>query len=312
MAPKRIVLPGGSGFLGRHLRDRLVSRGDSVAVLTRGAPDSGPCWEAVHWDGSTLGDWVDVLDGADAIVHLSGKRVDCRPTKRNLAELISSRVAPVLTVGRAWEEATHPPPVWVQLSSLARYGDAGETLIEESTEPFADGPPQMVRVCREWEAAYATATDQVPRTVLLRGGIGIGGSGDPATDRLIWLVRAGLGGKVGTGRQWVSWVSLDDFMAVLLRAIDDEAMSGVYHVTSPAPIRNEEMMATYRRLVGRRFGLSSPRLITEIGARILGSDPALALTGRRAVPTRLLEEGYEFVIPDFESAAEKAVAGARA
>jgi len=311
VAPKRIVLPGGSGFLGRHLRDRLVSRGDSVVVLTRGAPKSGQGWEAVHWDGVSLSDWVRVLDDADAIVHLSGKRVDCRPTKRNLAELISSRVTPVLAVGQAWQEARHPPPVWVQLSSLARYGDGGDSTIDETTTPFADGPPQMVQVCREWEGAYAATTGGVPRTVLLRAGIGIGGSGDPATERLVWLVRAGLGGKVGTGRQWVSWVSLDDFMTVLVRAIDDEAMTGLYLVTSPAPIRNEEMMATYRRLVGRRFGMPSPRVITEIGARILGSDPALALTGRRAVPTRLLAEGYEFVTPDFENAAQIAVANVR-
>lgn len=277
-------------------------------MLTRGAPVSGQGWEAVHWDGVSIGDWVRVLDGADAIVHLSGKRVDCRPTKRNLAELISSRVSPVLAVGQAWEEARQPPPVWVQLSSLARYGDGGDTTIDESTAPFAEGPPQMVQVCREWEEAYAKATRVVSRTVLLRAGVSIGGTEDPATERLVWLVRAGLGGKVGTGRQWVSWVSQDDFLAVLVRAIDDEPMAGLYHVTSPGPIRNEEMMATYRRLVGRRFGIPSPRLVTEIGARILGSDPALALTGRRAVPTRLLEEGYEFVIPDFEQAAQKAIA----
>lgn len=157
-------MPGGSGYLGRNLRDRLVARGDSVIVLTRGAPDSGPGWESVRWDPAALGQWVSVLDGADAIVHLSGKRVDCRPTKRNLAELISSRVGPVRTVGRAWSQIAMPPPVWVQLSSLARYGDAGETIIDEDTVPFADGPPQMVQVCTEWEAAFASVSQQVPRS----------------------------------------------------------------------------------------------------------------------------------------------------
>lgn len=308
MAGKRIVMPGGSGFLGRNLRDRLVARGDSVVVLTRGAPGSGRGWESVHWDPSALGEWVSVLDGADAIVHLSGKRVDCRPTKRNLAELISSRVGPVRTVGRAWSQIAKPPPVWVQLSSLARYGDGGETIIDEHTVPFSDGPPQMVQVCTEWEAAFASVSRQVPRAVVLRAGIGLGGSGDPATERLMWLARMGLGGKVSSGEQWVSWVSIDDFMAVLIRAIDDDTMEGLYHVTSPNPIRNRDMMATYRRLVGRRFGLPSPAWMTNIGAWLLGSDPALALTGRRAVPTRLLAEGYQFAMPDFEEAAALAVA----
>lgn len=301
-------MPGGSGYLGRNLRDRLVARGDSVIVLTRGAPDSGPGWESVRWDPAALGQWVSVLDGADAIVHLSGKRVDCRPTKRNLAELISSRVGPVRTVGRAWSQIAMPPPVWVQLSSLARYGDAGETIIDEDTVPFADGPPQMVQVCTEWEAAFASVSQQVPRSVVLRAGIGFGGSGDPATERLMWLARMGLGGRVTSGEQWVSWVSVEDFMAVLVRAIDDDTMEGLYHVTSPNPIRNSDMMATYRRLVGRRFGLPSPAWVTQIGARLLGSDPALAVTGRRAVPTRLLAEGYQFAIPDFKDAAALAVA----
>jgi hypothetical protein len=308
MASKRIVLPGGSGFLGRSLRDRLVARGDSVVVLTRGPLESGAGWASVGWDGATLGDWVAVLDGADAIVHLSGKRVDCRPTKRNLAELIASRVVPVRLVGEALAAVPSPPPVWVQLSSLARYGDSGETVIQEDTVPTAAEPPQMVRVCTEWEEAFASSSRQVPRTVLVRAGISIGGRGDPATARLVGLARWGLGGKVGSGRQWVSWVSLEDFLTILIRAIDDAAMTGLYHVTSPNPIRNEEMMATYRRLVGRRFGVPSPRLITEVGARVLGSDPALALTGRRAVPTRLLAEGYRFLVPDFEDAARKAVA----
>lgn len=304
----KIVIPGGSGFLGRNLRDRLVARGDTVIVLTRGNPATGQGWEALHWDGATVGDWAHSLEGADAVVHLSGKNVDCRPTRRNLAELISSRVDPVRALGQAWLGTTTPPPVWVQMSSLARYGDAGETTITEDTAPFADGPPQMMRVCKEWEAAFAAATTQVPRTVLLRPSIGIGGSGDRAARRLMWLTRWGLGGRVGSGEQWVSWVSLVDFMNVLVRAIDDETMNGLYHLTSPNPIRNSEMMATFRKLLGRPFGLASPALFAKVGAFALGTDPALALNGRRAVPARLMTEGYEFELPDFDTAAARAVA----
>jgi NAD dependent epimerase/dehydratase family enzyme len=104
------------------------------------------------------------------------------------------------------------------------------------------------------------------------------------------------------------WVSVEDFMRVLIRAIDDDTMTGLYHVTAPSPVRNGDMMATYRQLAGRRFGLSSPAWVAQAGAWLIGSDPALALTGRRAVPTRLLDEGYEFVVPQFEEAAARAVA----
>ncbi len=306
--PKHIVLPGGSGFLGRALTERLTVRGDRVTILTRGQPTSGQGWESLHWDGRSPGEWAGSLEGADAIVHLAGKRVDCRPTRANLDLLISSRVDTVRSVGEALEGCQAPPPVWVQLSSLAVFGEGGDAVIDEETLPSGRGPAQMVQVCLALEDAFARASAGVARTVLLRAGIGIGGGGDPATDRLAWLVRRGLGGRAGTGRQWVSWVALEDFVAAMVRAIDDDSMAGLYHLTSPNPITNAEMMATYRRLLGRRLGLPAPAPVTYLGAILLGSDPALALTGRRCVPTRLLEEGFEFSVPTFEEAAARALA----
>lgn len=308
MESKRIVIAGGSGFLGRSLTAWLTSRGDRVTILTRGEPTSGEGWEHVHWDGRSLGDWAEVLEGADAMVHLSGKRVDCRPTRRNVDQLISSRVDPVRTVGEAVRRCQSPPPVWVQASSLAIFGEGGDELIDEETPPSGRGPAQMVQVCLAWERAFTEATEGMPRTVLLRMGIGLGGAGDPATERLSWLVRRGLGGWVGSGRQWVSWVALDDLLSAILRAIDDDAMTGLYHLTSPHPVTNAEMMATYRDLLGRRFGLPAPAPVAFVGAILLGSDPALALTGRRCVPTRLIAEGFEFSIPRFPEAAARALA----
>ena len=308
MPTKHVVLPGGSGFLGRSLARRLAARGDRVTILTRGPSGQAEGREFVHWDGRSLGAWVSVLEGADAVVHLSGKRVDCRPTRRNLDELISSRVDTVRAVGNALERCDTPPLVWVQLSSLAIYGEGGDAVIDESTSPSGRGPAQMVQVCLAWEAAFAHASRSVARTVLLRAGIGIGGSGDPATDRLAWLVRRGLGGRAGTGRQWVSWVALDDFVEAMARAVDDGSMAGLYHVTSPNPITNAEMMTTYRQLLGWRLGLPAPAPVTYLGAILLGSDPALALTGRRCVPARLVEEGFVFSVPTFRQAAAKALA----
>jgi uncharacterized protein (TIGR01777 family) len=308
MGMKRIVIAGGSGFLGRALTDCLTGRGDRVTILTRGQPATGDGWEYVRWDGRSLGAWAETLEGAAAVVHLSGKRVDCRPTRRNIAELISSRVDPVRTVGEAVRRCQSPPPVWVQASSLAIFGDGGDELIDEGTLPSGRGPAQMVQVCLAWERAFAEATAGMDHAVLLRMGIGLGGAGDPATERLRWLVRRGLGGRAGSGRQWVSWVALEDLLSVMVRAIDDDAMSGLYHVTSPNPVTNAEMMATYRNLLGRRLGLPAPTPISFLGALLLGSDPALALTGRRCVPTRLVAEGVAFSVPSFREAAAGALA----
>lgn len=304
----RIVIPGGSGFLGRALTERLVACGDEVVVLTRGPAATRAGVRFVHWDACTLGAWAEEVDGADAIVHLSGRRVDTRATRAHVDELISSRVEPVRVVGDAVRRAAAPPPVWVQSSSLAVFGETGDRVIDERDTPSGIGPREMVTVCLAWEAAFRQAAAGVGRTVLLRPGIGFGGAGDPATAKLARVVRLGLGGRVGSGRQWVSWVALGDLIAVLLRAVDDPSMRGTYHVTSPHPITNAEMMATFRRLLGRRLGLAAPSPLAKAGAPLLGSSASLALTGRRCVPTRLVAEGFEFQEPDFEPVARRALA----
>ena len=303
----RIIIPGGTGYLGQAVAELLAGRGDDVAVLTRGPSRSLDRWRAVHWDAATLGDWVEELDGADAVVHLSGRRVDTRATRGNIDSLIRSRVEPVRVMGDAVRACTRPPPVWVQSSSLAIFGDAGDRIIDESTTPSGIGPREMVTVCLAWEGAFRQASEGVDRTVLLRMAIGLGGERDPATAKLAQLVRLGLGGKVGSGRQWVSWVGLDDLLDVMVRAIDDPSMRGLYHVTAPNPVTNEEMMAVYRRLLGRRFGLPAPAAVARIGAPLLGSSASLALAGRRCVPTRLLADGFAFAQTDFEEAARTAL-----
>jgi hypothetical protein len=254
-----------------------------------------------------VGDWAGVLVDADVIVHLAGKRVDCRPTASNIDELISSREGTVRLVGEAISRLDDPPGVWVQLSSLAIFGDSDDTIIEESTPVPTSGIRQQVEVCQRWEAAYRQATSGLARTVLLRPAIGIGGNDDPATGQLARLARLGLGGTVGSGHQWVSWIAAIDFFKILNRAVTDTAMSGLYHLTAPNPVPNRELMAAYRKAVGRSFGMPSPAVVVKAGASLLGSDPALALTGRRCIPRRLLDEGYQFQVANIDDAVRLAV-----
>ncbi len=308
-AALKVVLVGGSGFLGRGIRQRLVADGHHVSVIGRGAAARHDGWDEVSWDARTIGGWSAVLESADVLVHLAGKRVDCRPTTSNIDELISSREGTVRLVGEAVRRLDAPPAAWVQLSSLAIFGDAGDRIIDEDSDVPDVGPRQQVEVCRRWEDAYREAAEGIGRTTLLRPAIGIGGVGDPATAQLARLARWGLGGRVGSGRQWVSWIAAADLFDLLVRAVVDPSMSGLYHLAAPVPVRNADMMAAYRAAVGRGFGLPSPALVTTVGAWMLGSDPGLALTGRRCVPGRLLGEGYEFRITDIADAARMAVAG---
>lgn len=297
----KIVMPGGSGFLGARLARRLRDRGDDVVVLTRGRAGERDGVRFVQWDGRTLGPWASELDGADAIVHLAGRRVDCRPTRRNVDELISSRVDSVLVVGQALRTCQAPPPVWVQVATLAIHGHTGERVLDEDTVPDGLGPRQMTTVALAWEAAFHHATRELPRAVLLRLGIVLG-EPDPERAWLARIIELGLAGPIAGGRAWVSWIGLEDTLRIVLRALDDPAMRGMYHATAPEPVRNARFMAALRAVHHRRFGLPLPRPIMWLGAWLVGTDPELGLTGRRAVPRRLEREGFVFLQPQIEEA----------
>ena len=301
----KVVLAGGSGSLGRRLAADLSPRGHEVVVLTRSPQPASP-HRQVAWDGATVGPWAAELEGA-AVVNLAGALVDRRPTPANIELLTRSRVEPIQALAAAAAALRTPPAVWIQASTLAIYGDGGEAVLDESSPP-ADGPPQMAGVARAWEAAAA----EVPagRQVVMRTGIVLD-RGTPAMDRLTGLVRWGLGGRIADGRQWVSWIHISDFLAVVRRALDDGGLSGVLHVTSPNPVRNAELMATLRKVLHRPPAPPTPAALVRLGARILRTDPALALTGRRCVPARLLEAGFSFAYPTLEEGLEDLLASRR-
>ena len=292
----KVVVAGGSGALGRRLCADLTTAGHEVVVLTR-RPRPGP-HRQVGWDGRTVGPWRDELAGS-AVVNLAGELVDRRPTAANVELLATSRVYPTRALVEASRTLDSPVPVWVQASTLAIYGDAGDTLLDESAPP-AEGPPQMAGVARSWEAAVEGANTE--RLVVLRTGIVLDND-TPALDRLWSLARWGLGGRVGPGTQWISWVHIDDWLAIVRTALaPDSELAGVLHATGPEPARNADMMAALRRSLGRPAAPPTPALLVRLGAVLLRTDPALALTGRRAVPTRLLTSGFRFTHPDLDEA----------
>lgn len=304
----KIIIPGGNGYLGLAIGRELIARGDEVVVLSRRNPDLKDGIRFVQWDGCTLDDWAQELEGADTIVHLTGRRVDVRSTKKNIDDLINSRVQPVRIVGEAIRTLKNPPKTWIQSSSLAIYGDGGDQILDETSTPDGLGPREMVTVCLAWEKAFEIATQNVERKVLLRIGIGMGGKGDPATKKLSDLTKLGLGGKVGNGKQWVSWIDLRDLLRIFLNAIDNKNMSGIYLATSPNAVTNEEMMSTFRKVLKKKFGLASPAIVAKLGAPLLGSTGNLALIGRRCKPSRLVDEGFIFEHENFEETLRYAIA----
>jgi uncharacterized protein (TIGR01777 family) len=289
----KLVIAGGSGTLGRRIASYLSLPQNEIVVLTR-SPRADFPFRQVVWDGRTVGDWASELDRA-FLINLAGELVDRRPTRANIELLRTSRVEPTRALVEASQ--TFRPAVWVQASSTAIYGDAGETIITEESE-IPPGPPQMPGVAVPWEQAAKGAN--ADRQVIFRMSLVLDRD-TPVLDRLSLLVKLGLGGRISSGRQWVSWIHVRDMLRSLRYVIDGE-VEGVVNVTSPNPVRNETLMKQLRQHLNRPWSPPMPAPLVELGAWLMGSDPAIALTGRRCVPARLMKEGFDFELRDLPAA----------
>jgi uncharacterized protein (TIGR01777 family) len=292
----RVVIAGGAGALGRRLADDWARAGDEITILTR-RPRDEIAHSQIGWDGRSVGPWSAELEGA-IVVNLAGELVDKRPTTRNVDLLRRSRVEPTRALVEAASTLTTPPSLRLQTSTLAIYGDAGQDVVDEDHD-VADGPRQMPGVARPWEEAVeGAATDRV---VILRTGIVLD-RGMPAFDRLIRLAKLGLAGRISSGTQWISWIHVAHYLSAVRFIRDHHDLAGVVHVTVPNPIRNGDMMAALRTAVGRPWSPPTPKPVVHLGALLMRTDSALALTGRRCTPQRLLDGGFEFAHPTFDAA----------
>ena len=296
MTAGRVVLAGGSGFLGQCLAKELLAAGCEVDVLTRSSK-TDMLGRAIAWDASTVGGWARVLEGATALVNFTGKSVNCRYTPSNRRIILESRLRSVEALGSAVNACTTPPPVMVQAASLAIYGNPGATVCDEAAAP---GSGFSVEVCQRWEAAFNTCEVPSTRKVLLRISFVLGAGGG-ALEPLARLARLGLGGTSGSGRQYISWLHVADLNRMLLWAIDREDAAGTYNATGPAPVTNAEFMATLRKAVGRPWSPRVPAWIVDVGAWMMRTEPELVLSGRRCTPRRLIEQGFEFWHPALDA-----------
>ncbi len=297
MTAQRVVLAGGRGFLGQSLAQALVARGYAVTILSRhpGAASAGIEW--LRWDGASAGDWIRAVDGARVVVNLTGRSVNCIHTAENRREILSSRLLSVRAINAAVRACAQPPEVLIQAASLAIYGDAGDRVCDENAPHASDFSAD---VCEQWEAAFAEGGASQPRRVVLRIGIVLGRDGGALTP-LVKLARCFLGGTVGSGRQYISWLHIDDFNAMVIEAIERPEVSGAYNATGPSPVTNAEFMRELRRAVGRPWSPPAPEFIVRFGAHwIMRTDADLALTGRRCVPRRWLEQGFRFKHTDLQ------------
>jgi hypothetical protein len=298
MTKKRVVLAGGSGFLGHALAAELLESDYQVVVLTRTPHERNDGVKEAEWDGEHLGEWIQFLEGAEAVVNLAGRSVNCRHTPENIRKINESRVNSVGAVAAAIYHVTHPPRVWVQAGSLAFYGDTDDHWCDESTPP---GEGESTETCKLWENAFQNALVPKTRRVLLRIGIVLGRDGG-ALSVLGKLTRWFLGGVVGSGRQYISWIHIADMNRMCIEAIEREELVGTFNATAPNPVTNAEFMSELRRALHRPWSPPAPEWAVRFGSMLMKTEPSLALTGRRCAPKRFLESGFQFKFTELSAA----------
>jgi uncharacterized protein (TIGR01777 family) len=304
----KLVIPGGSGQVGTILARAFHRDGHEVVVLSR-RPADRP-WRVAAWDGATPGGWQAELEGCDAVVNLTGRSVNCRYNAANRREILESRVVSTRLVGAAIANAARPPRVWLQASTATIYAHRYDAPNDERSGILGGGEPEApptwrfsIDVARAWEQAFDAAITPLTRKVALRSAMTLSPDAGGVFDTLLGLVRRGLGGAAGDGRQFMSWIHYQDFVAAVRWLIDRDGIDGVVNVASPRPLPNAEFMRLLREAAGVRFGLHARDWMLEIGAVFMRTETELVLKSRRVVPGRLLDNGFTFRFPEWPDAA---------
>jgi uncharacterized protein (TIGR01777 family) len=307
----KIVIPGGSGQIGRFIGRRLRAHGHDVVVLSRSGAIDGP---VRRWDGCTLGAWVEVIDGCDAVINLAGRSVNCRYTPTHLRQMMDSRVQSTRAIGRAIAAARRPPRVWLQMSTATVYAHRFDAANDELTGQLGGdepGAPALWRfstdIARAWERTLAEADTPHTRRVALRSAMVMSAEPGGTFSLLHRLARLWLGGSIAGGRQYMSWIHERDFLRALELLLDRDDLDGPVNLAAPEPLPQGEFMAGLRRACGRRFGLSGNAWMFAIAAVIHRTETELLLKSRRVVPTRLLDAGFRFDFPRWAEAAQDLV-----
>ena len=308
----KVVIPGGSGQVGQLLRRSFEARGHTVVVLSRNGADAGPVRQ---WDGHTLGPWAEEMDGAEVVINLAGRTVNCRYTEENLTQMMRSRVDSTRVVGEAIAQAAQPPRVWLQMSTATIYAHTLGPAHDEVDGVIGGQEPDVpaywkrsIDIALAWESTLEAADTPHTRKVALRSAMVMSVDKGGVFDVLASLTRLGLGGPMAGGAQYVSWIHEDDFVAAVDFLIERDDLSGAVNLASPGPLPQRDFQARLRAAMGVWMGLPATRWMAQLGAVFLRTDTELVLKSRRLVPGRLLGAGFDFGFTEWAPAAADLVA----
>ena len=311
MRTQTIVIPGGTGRLGTLLARHFHGKGHRVVVLSRN-PQAAP-WREVQWDGRTVGDWAAELEGADAVINLAGRSVDCRYDARHRAEIMSSRVESTRAIGEAIAQCTRPPSAWLQMSTATIYShrfDAANDELDGIMGCIEPDVPEAWRfsidVARAWERVFDEAVTPRTRKLKLRTAMVMTPQRGGPFHALVRHVRLGFG-RFGDGRQYVSWIHATDFVRAVEWLLEDQDASGAFNLSAPNPVAMSDFLGSLADAIGRRLILPLRTWMVEVGAFLFRTESELVLKSRRVVPLRLLERGFTFRFSRWPDAARDLV-----
>jgi uncharacterized protein (TIGR01777 family) len=307
----KIILVGGTGFLGSALADFFAAKGIEVVILTRNPKPRAGAISEVTWDGATLGKWVQELEAARALINLAGISVNCRYHARNRALLLDSRLNSTRILGEAIARCAKPPPVWLNSSTATIYRHTFGPAWDETGEIGGCTEAKdifSVHIATEWERVFNEATAPRTRKVALRSAMVLGHARNSVLPNLLRLGRLGLGGSLAGGRQFVSWIHEEDFCRAVEWIMERENLGGPVNLAAPNPVTNAEFMAAIRKVCRAPFGLPAPRWVLEIGAFFLRTETELLIKSRHVVPGKLLADGFVFRHPQLLHAVQQLVA----
>jgi uncharacterized protein len=305
----KVIIPGGSGQVGTILARAFHQTGHEVVILSRRVTKAA--WRVMEWDAQTLGDWITEIEGADVVINLAGHNVNCRYNAENRRLIKESRVKSTGVVGDAIARASRPPRVWLQASTATIYAHRYDAPNDEATGILGGSEPSApdtwrfsIDVASAWETAFNASATPDTRKVLLRSAITMSPDRGGAFDTLLTLVRYGLGGGAGDGRQFVSWIHDQDFVRAIYWLIEHDELEGAINLAAPNPALNSEFMSALRSAWGISFGLSATELMLEVGAFFLRTESELILKSRRVTPGRLIQSKFIFQFPTWAEAAQ--------
>jgi uncharacterized protein (TIGR01777 family) len=302
----KVVIAGGSGYLGQVLARHFTRFARPVVILTRRPQEPNAFARFVQWDGQTIGPWTRELENADAVINLSGRSVNCRYNEQNRKEIYESRLHSTRILGQAIIVCANPPRVWLNASSATIYKHSIDQPMDEHSGEIGEG--FSVDVCQQWEKMMFDFPLKFTRQVALRTTI-VFGPGGAAFQTFQRLVKLGLGGKMGPGTQYMSWIHEDDFARAVDWVIEHETLKGPVNLASPNPLPNREFMRVFRKVCRRPIGLPAATWMLGIGTRLLGTETELILKSRRVVPGQLQATGFQFKFPKWPEALQNIVRG---